>query len=235
MKYRDDIYRMIDSASSFFLIENDGSIYENLKSCLSEKYGIIDFENDMDVRIYESQNLQISDIKRIIFEIGLRPYGDAKLIIFRNFEKVGELSQNALLKSIEELPDDTRIFSICSSTVNILDTIRSRAYYLYTGNAANVSETYMQYTDSGKIREISEDDIFKIMESSMEKDDVLELLKSSMSSMNDSIRTSLSNDMYMAGLIRRMNWMQECYNYISANCNKNLCIDLLMYKILEEK
>ena len=93
----------------------------------------------------------------------------------------------------------------------------------------------MQYTDSGKIREISEDDIFKIMESSMEKDDVLELLKSSMSSMNDSIRTSLSNDMYMAGLIRRMNWMQECYNYISANCDKNLCIDLLLYKILEEK
>ena len=43
MKYKDDIYRMIDSASSFFLIENDGSIYENLKSCLSEKYGIIDF------------------------------------------------------------------------------------------------------------------------------------------------------------------------------------------------
>ena len=54
MKYKDDIYRMIDSASSFFLIENDGSIYENLKSCLSEKYGIIYFENDIDVRIYQS-------------------------------------------------------------------------------------------------------------------------------------------------------------------------------------
>ena len=235
MKYKDEIYRMLDSGSSFFLIENDGSIYESLKSCLSEKYNIEDFENDMDVRVYESQNLQIADIKRIIFEIGLRPYRATKLIIFKNFEKSGELAQNALLKSIEELPHDTRIFSICSSTVNILDTIRSRAYYIYTVSTDNEIETYVQNGDIEIIREISEDYIFKIMESSMEKDDILELLKRSMSSMNDSIRKSLSNDMYMAEMIRRTNWMQECYNYISANCNKNLCIDLLMYKILEEK
>jgi len=235
MEYKTDIDSMLNSNSAFFLIENNGTVFENLASALSEKYGIQDFYNNMDVRIYESSDLQIADIKRIIFEIGLKPYGKTKIIVFRNFERIGELAQNALLKSIEELPADTRIFAICNNTANILGTIKSRSHYMYLNSidVDNINKEESPYEDA--IHGICEKDVFNIMESKYEKEEILAFLKDAIYSMRDLLKDSFLSDKYATGIMHKIMWAQECYTFINANCNKNLCLDLLLYRILEEK
>ncbi|WP_028828384.1 hypothetical protein [Proteocatella sphenisci] len=235
MGYKNNIDSMLNSNSAFFLIENNGSVFESLVSVLSENYGIPDFCNNMDVRIYESSELQIADIKRIIFEIGLKPYGNTKFIIFKNFDRIGELAQNALLKSIEELPADTRVFAICNNTVNILDTIKSRAYYVYLNSTdvATVNEEKSLYGDA--THGICEKEIFNIIESKYEKEEILDLLKNAITSMKDLLKDSLLSDKYATGIMHKIMWAQECHTFINANCNKNLCMDMLLYRILEEK
>ncbi|MGL5256835.1 MAG: hypothetical protein ACRC76_07330 [Proteocatella sp.] len=220
---------MLDSNASFFLIESDFETIEGeLVSSLSRKFKIDDFYNNIDVRIFDSKELQISDIKQIVFEMGLKPFFNKKIIIFKNFEKVGELAQNAMLKSIEELPSDTIIISICNDTIGILDTIKSRAYSIYLNRELSAKE-------SKSLRSLSTQEILKIFEDKLEKNDILEILENFMASEFILMKDAVNNNKNVKDIININTKLNKCYNYINSNCNRNLCTDLLLYRILEEK
>lgn len=222
---------MLISNSSFFLLEaNLDEIYDDLKKSLCEKFKFDDFENNVDVRVYDSNELQIADVKKIVFEIGLKPFFEKKLILFKNFEKIGELSQNALLKSIEELPEDTVMISICNETIGILDTIKSRAYYAYLKN--ETSET-----DSKRINinTQSKQDLLRMFDNKSDKEELLKTLEELLISNHKMIQEALLNNESTTKFSHISTWISECIRYINSNCNRNLSVDLLLYKILEEK
>lgn len=220
---------MLDSNSSFFLIEAN---YDNIESALikalSEKYEIKDFYNNIDVRIFDSKEMQIADIKELIFEIGLKPFFNKKIIIFKNFEKIGEISQNAMLKSIEELSNDTIIIAICNDTIGILDTIKSRAYSIYLNKEINNVYDYNLDT-------LSKQELLKMFENKLEKTDILDMLENLMDSEYVFLKTAIEDEQYFKNIIDINTKINKCYNYINSNCNRNLAIDLLLYRILEEK
>lgn len=220
---------MLSSNSSFFLIEADYNQIESaLIEVLSIKYKIEDFYNHVDVRIFDSKELQITDVKQVIFEMGLRPFFDKKIVIFKNFEKIGELSQNAMLKSIEELPKDTIIISVCNDTIGILDTIKSRAYSVYLNREFEESK-------NNSLKNLPKQDILKLFEDKLEKNDILNILENLMISEYFYLRKNLEQNEYFKDIIDINNKLKKCYNYINSNCNRNLCLDLLLYRILEEK
>lgn len=220
---------MLNSNSSFFLIEADYNQIESmLVEVLSNKYKIEDFYNHVDVRVFDSKELQIADVKQIIFEMGLRPFFNKKIIIFKNFEKVGELSQNAMLKSIEELPKDTLIISVCNDTMGILDTIKSRAYSIYLNREFKEHE-------NKSLENFSKQEILKIFEDKLEKNDILNILEKLMISEYYFMKEALDEQKYFKNIVNINDKLNKCYNYINSNCNRNLCTDLLMYRILEEK
>lgn len=220
---------MLDSNSSFFLIEaNYDKIESALIKALSEKYEIKDFYNNIDVRIFDSKEMQIADIKELIFEIGLKPFFNKKIIIFKNFEKIGEISQNAMLKSIEELSNDTIIIAICNDTIGILDTIKSRAYSIYLNKEINNVYDYNLDT-------LSKQELLKMFENKLEKTDILDMLENLMDSEYVFLKTAIEDEQYFKNIIDINTKINKCYNYINSNCNRNLAIDLLLYRILEEK
>lgn len=220
---------MLDSNSSFFLIEAN---YDNIESALikalSEKYEIKDFYNNIDIRVFDSKDMQIADIKELIFEIGLKPFFNKKIIIFKNFEKIGEISQNAMLKSIEELSNDTIIIAICNDTIGILDTIKSRAYSIYLNKEINNVYDYNLDT-------LSKQELLKMFENKLEKTDILDMLENLMDSEYVFLKTAIEDEQYFKNIIDINTKINKCYNYINSNCNRNLAIDLLLYRILEEK
>lgn len=220
---------MLDSNSSFFLIESDFKTIESeLVGSLSRKFKIDDFYNNIDVRTFDSKELQISDIKQIVFEMGLKPFFNKKIIIFKNFEKIGELAQNAMLKSIEELPSDTIIIAICNDTIGILDTIKSRAYSIYLNRESDIKE--------GKsLTSFSTQEILKIFEDKLEKNDILSILEGLMASEYVFMKDAVKSDKNFKDIVNINTKLNKCYNYINSNCNRNLCTDLLLYRILEEK
>jgi len=224
---------MLASNSSFFLMEADiDAIYDDLKLFLCEKFKLDDFENNVDVRIYDSSDLQLADVKKIVFEIGLKPFSEKKIIVFKYFEKIGELSQNALLKCIEELPEDTVIIAICNETIKILDTIKSRSYYVYlkTENSKPVlSET------KAAIHAQSKPELLKMFDVKSEREELLKTLEKILILNHRTTQEALLNNECTTKLSNISGWINQCYAYINSNCNKNLSIDLLLYKILEEK
>lgn len=220
---------MLDSNSSFFLIEaNYDKIESALVKVLSEKYEIKDFYNNIDIRVFDSKDMQIADIKELIFEIGLKPFFNKKIIIFKNFEKIGEISQNAMLKSIEELSNDTIIIAICNDTIGILDTIKSRAYSIYLNKEINNVYDYNLDT-------LSKQELLKMFENKLEKTDILDMLENLMDSEYVFLKTAIEDERYFKNIIDINTKINKCYNYINSNCNRNLAIDLLLYRILEEK
>ncbi|MGB5822793.1 MAG: hypothetical protein WBH44_01870, partial [Proteocatella sp.] len=199
---------MLASNSSFFLMEADADeIYSDLKMILCEKFKLDDFENNVDVRVYDSSDLQLADIKKIVFEIGLKPFSEKKIILFKNFEKIGELSQNALLKSIEELPEDTVIISICNETIKILDTIKSRSYYIYLKNKNSKADFVEKKINiNGK----SKQEMLKMFDSKQDREDLLKNLEEILISNNKTTQEALLNNECTTKLSHISSWISQC-------------------------
>lgn len=49
------------------------------------------------------------------------------------------------------------------------------------------------------------------------------------------MKDAASNHKGVKDIININTKLNKCYNYINSNCNRNLCTDLLLYRILEEK
>ncbi|MBV4418843.1 DNA polymerase III subunit delta' [Clostridium tyrobutyricum] len=73
------------------------------------------------------KSIGIDEIKVIIEEVNKKPYeGDKKVIIIYSADKITEVAQNALLKTIEEPPNGIYLILLCEKLDSILDTIQSR-------------------------------------------------------------------------------------------------------------
>jgi DNA polymerase III subunit delta' len=71
--------------------------------------------------------ITVKQIRELERESNFRPYeGKARFFIIDNADKMSELSQNALLKTLEEPSITTHIFLITSRPMSLLQTIRSR-------------------------------------------------------------------------------------------------------------
>ncbi|MGH4140852.1 DNA polymerase III subunit delta' [Clostridium sp.] len=69
----------------------------------------------------------VNSIRTLIEEINKKPYeGDKKVVIIYHADKMTVQAQNALLKTIEEPPNNVTIFLLCENLEIILDTIKSR-------------------------------------------------------------------------------------------------------------
>ena len=90
--------------------------------------------NSFDFKIIESENLiKVDDIRNeLIDSIYLSPrFEQKKIYIVYDASQMNISAQNALLKTLEELPDDAIIFLVAKNIKKILDTIKSRCLVYY--------------------------------------------------------------------------------------------------------
>lgn len=72
-------------------------------------------------------SIGVSEVRDIIEEVNKRPYeGNKKVIIIYDAQKLTIQAQNALLKTIEEPPNDVYILLLTTNLEILLDTIKSR-------------------------------------------------------------------------------------------------------------
>ncbi len=81
-----------------------------------------------DVKIIEEKTIKLSHIKEIQNDISLSPIeGKRKIVVIKDIEKLTQEAANALLKTLEEPPEDT-VFILTSSHMYVVpETIVSRA------------------------------------------------------------------------------------------------------------
>ncbi|ADO46185.1 conserved hypothetical protein [Hydrogenobacter thermophilus TK-6] len=77
----------------------------------------------------EKDEIKIDQIRGVIDFVNLRPaLSPKKVVLVWPAEAMNPYSQNALLKTLEEPPEDTHFILVCNMLDRILPTIRSRSY-----------------------------------------------------------------------------------------------------------
>ena len=100
-------------------------------SCRQVEHG-----NHPDFRIFEPEEdakaLKVERIREMIAAANLKPFqAPAKIFVMDRAEALSEVSQNALLKTLEEPPAHTYFILISYAGEKMLSTIRSRSQTLY--------------------------------------------------------------------------------------------------------
>jgi DNA polymerase III delta prime subunit len=71
-------------------------------------------------------------IRELIQEAYLPPYeADCKVFLLEDADALSEICQNALLKTLEEPPQNTYLFLICERAISLLPTLLSRCTLLH--------------------------------------------------------------------------------------------------------
>ena len=89
----------------------------------------------------KAQNYPIDEIRRIKEDAYILPNeASKKVYIFNDVDNIATVSQNALLKILEEPPSSVVFVMNCKSKTHLLDTILSRATVFYVGESEQNDE-----------------------------------------------------------------------------------------------
>ncbi len=104
----------------------------------------IDNHNNLDVMYFGGDSFTKNDALRLKDECIVRPMtGDIKLLVVPNADAMEELTQNKLLKTLEELPSYIMVILSVSSETLVLPTIRSRMRKVYVGSGENAVKEFL--------------------------------------------------------------------------------------------
>ncbi len=89
------------------------------------------------------------ELKWIVADASIKPnQADRKVYVFEECDKrLPEISQNILLKTIEEPPQDILFILTCENSKTMLETIRSRATTLNLGYEKEQNEEYVELAE----------------------------------------------------------------------------------------
>lgn len=93
-----------------------------------------------DVKVIDpdKKSIGVNDIRELIDEIGIRPYeGLKKIIIIKNADTITAEGQNALLKTLEEPPDNVNLILLVANLETVLQTIQSRCQVIRLSRVSN--------------------------------------------------------------------------------------------------
>ena len=171
-------------------------------------------EKEISIVYLDGNELDTANIKELVTKLSIK-YAQQRVFVISNFESVSVQVQNMLLKIIEDLGEHKTLIALCKKSDGILDTIISRAYYLYIPNSE--IETSVGFVLP-------------------EEKDILSDYKLLSAALNEEALSFIEGlDLEYNSNKTVVNHTLEYFNRINANCNGELCLDLLIYKVLEDK
>lgn len=216
MDSKNKIITALNSKSHFFIMEGDVEyVLNEIELYYSTK--------EVSLSYIDSENLGADNTRMFVSELLKKSSTEDTIYIIKDFQNVEFISQNILLKSLETLHAGKRIIVICEHTSGILDTILSRAYHLYILNESGSAKSNIrEFIDGNR--------------DSLDKLKFLFDLFSENSELVSNIGTMSMDDFIQNKKnYRILNYILEYFKRIEGNCNKDLCADLLIYKMMEDK
>ncbi len=234
--------------SHSFLIGNVlfDDIKEELNKTIKEIFmnNDINIEENPDVYILRNNEKDISkdDIKELIGNLNrTSQFNNIKIYIIENCEKLNDFACNALLKTLEEPPENVYALLLSSNINDVKDTISSRCQKVFVSSSINycqnkeniedISNTLIEYIEKNGINTISKNyDIYSIIE---DRKMFIDILKSMLYKYKNELDNSLKNN--KNGIISKNNTIEEIsrkivvinenINRLDIPLNKNLIID----------
>lgn len=206
MKYQSVI---VESREAF---QKDG-IERILKDKLNISEPILNTNIFMIEKPEDKASIGIGDVSNVV-EWAYRKDTDLKLIEIKNADLLTDQAQNAMLKLIEEPPENVLIILITPNSSSILQTIRSRCI-LITTTAANfdTSELAKKFIEAGYLERTKIID--KMLSEDTNRTSVAEFIEELLRlNLNKKNTDSISE-------------IKEVYRAVKRGVNLKLCLDYL--------
>ncbi len=119
---------------TFLVVSSDNKFIADEINKLKKKYTVSVFNLH---EVIPSPSIGIEEVRNIQKIFSVKPYGEKnRLVILYQMEKATVEAQNALLKILEEPPNDTYLLLTAGNKENLLPTILSRCQVIKQLNAA---------------------------------------------------------------------------------------------------
>lgn len=171
-------------------------------------------DKEISIVYIDGDELDAENTRELITKLSVQ-YSQKKVFVISHFENVSQQVQNMLLKIIEELGEHKVLIALCNESDGILDTILSRSYYAYA--------PHDEKNDKSDFRlPIESNTLSAFRQLSQSLDDA-------------NLKQLVTSDLEDRACHLIVNHVLAYFDKTEANCNKELCLDLLIYRILEDK
>lgn len=216
---------------SFLISGNKDKVKEKILNIVTTRK-----VDKFDTQILEfEKQMGIPDVRLIQKSIYLKPFkSEEKAVVLFSFEGLTVEAQNALLKILEEPPENTIIIIGTSVLDDILPTIISRCIVISEENETNSNENKKNAEKIISIKSSAIGDRLKLAQDlSKEKGSALEFLESSIYGLNDILLNDVKNDKKTGEIKKNLETLQEYYNSIkNTNVNLRLALENLFLSII---
>ena len=185
----------------------------------------------------ESNQLLVDAVRKARYDVYIKPYGDKKVIIFPNAERLNTAGQNVLLKVLEEPPYYADFILITKNPHMLLPTVRSRAQIVRFSGATGTDSDDELWTELQKLINSKSDRLYRVIEFFIakkdEKDDIF--TRAAVCFNKNMLRELQKGDRILSG--RYANCVILCenaQNRISANGNYSMTVNKTLLAVWEE-
>ena len=247
LTYFDNLYEM-NKISHSYLIGN--VFYDDIKDELSNvisKYfikSLNNIENNPDIIILkdDESGIKKDDIKDLISQVNnTSQFNDCKIYIIENTEKLNDFACNALLKTLEEPPENVYAFLLSSNIDDVKDTIYSRCQKIFVSSTTStqiedeeinrMTDKLIDEIENNKLKVISKNyDLYSIIS---DRNIFISILINMLYKYNESLKNKIKGD--NKSIICKNNSLEEIskkiivinddINLLRYPVNKNLMID----------
>ncbi len=130
---------------AYLLVGNDSQAIDELIAFIKREKRI----SDVDLSVVRppdetgrSGDIKVEEIRRLIHEVHLSPYGKERLAVVYGCDRLNQSSGNVLLKTLEEPPGSVT-FVLAASCDSVLPTIKSRCRLLRVSSDGRPDEAYI--------------------------------------------------------------------------------------------
>lgn len=100
------------------------------------------------VQLYDGKDIGIEEVRQIIARVAIK-HVESRVFIISRADSLGHEAQNALLKTLEQLPPNVHFVLTAGQTSRILPTIRSRAMSIAV-KSLSLDEARRYYSDTSE-------------------------------------------------------------------------------------
>jgi len=217
---------------TYLIVGNkEENIKEGIKILLNKLWQrdiVEDFLNgkNPDIHILSSENIKsigIEDVKNLQREMMFTPYKEQlQVAIIFNSEKLTPQAQNSFLKTLEESSDTTAYILTTSREGNLLPTVISRCFKIYT------KEEKTEIPQSDNILELDLLRAFERIEGiSKDRDDTLLLLEYLESRFQTELESKIGEGIDVKNTSENIKRVINARKKVEANGNRRLILESL--------
>lgn len=197
---------ILQSHAQFYLLQgNESAWIEDITAFFQNSNALI--------HRFSGSDIDVETVRNFIFTLNVQ-FDNLHIFLITDMEQCSVQTQNMLLKSIENLGENKIIIGLCQRLDGILSTVTSRASFFSRPSADSLQTKSF---DDHRFRTKCANPFGYWSD----------LLGNTPSEALYNVFTSNNSNYQIQTLLR------EYYERLNANCNPELCGDLLLYKILE--